>query len=226
MKTRILLSALLVLPQVLDAADPNPKDEVAAAAAKLADKASYSWTTKVTVPEGAQFPGGTIEGETEKAGLTHIAMSFGGNTSQAVMQGSKAAVSGPDGGWQSISEIESAEGPARFLARVIRNFKAPSAQATELAAATKELKLNDGTYSGDLTEAGAKAQFRFGTVNNPKGWVKFWVKDGVLTKYEFKVQGKVEFNGNESEIERTTSVEIKKIDATKVEVPEDARKKL
>jgi hypothetical protein len=56
--------------------------------------------------------------------------------------------------------------------------------------------------------------------------VKFWVKDGVLAKYEFKVQGKVEFNGNESEIERTSTIEIKKVDATRVEVPEDARKKL
>ena len=41
-----------------------------------------------------------------------------------------------------------------------------------------ELKKDGDVYSGDLTEAGAKAQFRFGTVTNPKGSVKFWIKDG------------------------------------------------
>ena len=98
--------------------------------------------------------------------------------------------------------------------------------AAELAAAAKELKKDGDAYSGDLTEAGAKAQFRFGTASNAKGSVKFWLKDGALSKYEFKVQGKVDFNGNEVDVDRATTVEIKDVGTTKVEVPEGAKKKL
>jgi hypothetical protein len=56
--------------------------------------------------------------------------------------------------------------------------------------------------------------------------VKFWVKDGVLSKYEIKVKGTVSFNGNDRDIDRTTTVEIKDIGATKIQVPEGAQKKL
>ena len=98
--------------------------------------------------------------------------------------------------------------------------------AAELAAATKELKKDGDVYSGDLTEEGAKAQFRIGTVSNPKGSVKFWLKDGALSKYEYKVKGTVSFNGNDREVDRTTTVEIKGVGTTRVEVPEDAKKKL
>ena len=47
-----------------------------------------------------------------------------------------------------------------------------------------------------------------------------------LAKYEFKVSGKVTFNGNDRDVERTTTVEIKDIGSTRVDVPEAAKKKL
>jgi hypothetical protein len=56
--------------------------------------------------------------------------------------------------------------------------------------------------------------------------VKLWVKDGLLSKYEVKVQGKVSFNGNDRDVDRTTTIEIKDIGSTKVQVPDDAKKKL
>jgi hypothetical protein len=56
--------------------------------------------------------------------------------------------------------------------------------------------------------------------------VKFWIKDGVLSKYEFKVTGKVSFNGNDRDVDRTTTVEIKDVGTTKVEVSDEAKKKL
>jgi len=157
---------------------------------------------------------------------THLTMSFGDNTTKAVLKGDQAAVTNPDGGWQSLADLDTAEGPGRFLGRMIRNFKVPAAQAAELATAAKELKKEGDVYSGDLTEDGARAQFRFGTVSNPKGSVKFWVKDGALTKFEFKVTGKVDFNGNEFDVDRTTTVEVKDVGTTKVNVPEEAKKKL
>ncbi len=56
--------------------------------------------------------------------------------------------------------------------------------------------------------------------------MKFWLKEGVLSKYEVKVKGTVSFNGNEFDNDRTTTVEIKDVGSTKVEVPAEARKKL
>jgi hypothetical protein len=162
-------------------------------------------------------------------------MSFGENKSQAVLKGDKAAVTSPDGGWQSLAELENAEGPGRFWARMLRNFKAPAAQAGEMVADVKELKKDGDAYSGDLTEAGAKTLLTFRarggggegpTTSDAKGSVKFWLKDGVLAKYEFKVTGKVSFNGNDRDVDRTTTTEIKDIGSTKVEVPEEAKAKL
>ena len=226
MKRNIMLGAALWLTGSLLAADSSPKEDITNAAKRLADKPNYSWRTTVVVPESAQFKPGPTVGKTEKDGFTHITMTFGDNTTQAVIMGDKAAVTRPDGGWRSLAELDGEEGPARFLGRFIRNFKVPAAHATELAEGTRDLIKEGDLYSGDLTETGAKAQFRFGTVSNPKGSVKFWLKDGALSKYEFKVQGKADFNGNEVDVDRTTTVEIKDVGATKVDVPEDAKKKL
>ena len=56
--------------------------------------------------------------------------------------------------------------------------------------------------------------------------MKFWVKDGVLSKYEVKVQGKVSFNGNDRDVDRTTTVQIKDVGTTKIQVSDAAKKKL
>jgi hypothetical protein len=121
------------------------------------------------------------------------------------------------------------------MGMMARNFKAPAAQAAELAAGAKDLKKEGDAYVSDLTEDVAKGLLslrgRAGggegpTVSGAKGSVKFWIKDAALSKYEFKVQGKVTFNENERDVDRTTTVEIKDVGTTKVEVPEEARKKL
>ena len=102
-----------------------------------------------------------------------------------------------------------------------------------MAAAAKELKKDGDVYASDLTEDGAKAMMTFGgrrgggpTITNPSGSVKFWLKDGVLTKYEFKVKGTMSFNGNDIDVDRDTTVEIKDVGSTKVTVPDEAKKKL
>jgi hypothetical protein len=63
-------------------------------------------------------------------------------------------------------------------------------------------------------------------VNEAKGSARFWIKDGVLARYEFKLKGKMKFGDNEFPNDRTTTVEIKDVNKTKVEVPEAARKKV
>ena len=226
MKTNLLLALALVIAPALFAADLSPKDEVIAAAKKLAEKASYSWKATVVVPESSQWKPGPTEGKTEKDGFTYVTTSMGDNVIEAVMKGDKAVITDQDGNWKSASELEGGEGRGRFMGRMVRNLKAPAAQVTELVAGIKELKKDGDAYSGDLTEEGAKAQFRMGNTTNPKGSVKFWLKEGALSKYELKVTGKVEVNGNERDLDRATTTEIKEVGTTKVNVPEAAKKKL
>jgi hypothetical protein len=63
-------------------------------------------------------------------------------------------------------------------------------------------------------------------VTDPKGWVKFWLKDGQLVKYEFKLAGKMDFGGNDFDVDRDTTIVINDVGNTKIEVPADAKKKL
>ena len=233
MKKQIVVIALTAFAGSLFAADTGGKDEVINAAKKLGEKSNYSWKTTVVVPESAQFKPGPTEGKTEKDGFTCVKMSFGGNTTELVKKGEKVAFTNRDGDWQTPADVENDQGPARFMAGMARNFKAPTAQAAEVAGATKELKKEGDVYAGDLTEQGAKdlMRFRRGGGNGPeikdaKGSAKFWVKDGVLSKYEYKVTGSMNFNGNDIDVDRATTVEIKDIGSTKVEVPEGAKKKL
>jgi hypothetical protein len=235
MKTQILFGLTTLFASSLLAADANPKDAVTSAAKKLGEKVNYSWTTTTTVPEGARWRPGPLDGKAEKDGVVHLRMTFGDNTTQAFLKGDKGAVTTPDGGWQSLAELENAEGPARFWARMLRNFKAPVTQAAEIAADTKELKKDGDSIAGELTEDGAKALLTFrprnasgegATASDAKGSVKFWLKDGALVKYETKVTGKVKFNENEMDVDRTVTTEIKEVGTTKVAVPEEAKAKL
>jgi len=232
MKKNMLFGALALLAGSLFAADSSPKDDVIAAAQKLDATAGYSWHTTVVVPEDSQFKPGPTEGKIEKGGATYVKMSFGGIITEILMQGGKTAVTDPDGDWQSLTNMENdgkgpdSQGPTRFIVGMVHNFKVPVAQATNLVVSLKGLKQDGDVYSGDLTDAGAKAQFRFGTVANPTGSARFWIKDGLLSKFEYKVQGKVTFNGNEVGLDRDTTVEITDIGTTKVAVPDEARKVL
>jgi hypothetical protein len=208
------------------AADATPKDNVTAAAKKLGESSGYSWKQTVVVPESAPFKPGPTEGKVEKGGVTFFTLSFGDNVTQIYLKGDKSAIHGPDGDWQSAKELENDEGPGRFLSAVTKSFKAPSVQAADLAAGAKELKEDGGVIASELTEAGAKSLFRFGNVTNPKGSVKFWLKDGQLTKYQFKLTGKADFNGNEFDVDRDTTIELNSVGTTKIEMPAEARKKL
>ena len=231
MKCTMLASAITLMAGSLLASDTAVKDEVTDAAQKLGSAPNYSWRTTVAVPEGSRMRPGPTEGKTAKDGVTMLKMTFGDNTAEAFLKGDKAAMLNPDGEWQSLADLDNAEGPGRFMAGMLRNFKAPAAQAADLANGAKELKKDGDTVKGELTEEAAKPLLTFrrgggATVSNAKGEVKFWIKDGTLAKYEFKVTGKVSFDGNDRDVERTTTVEIKDVGTTKIEVPEAAQKKL
>jgi len=230
--SNLFICAAAFVSSSIVAADTGSKDDLIKAAKALSEKENYSWRTTVTVPADAQFRPGPTEGKTEKNGATCLKMSFNDNTTEAFIKGKGVAIKGEDGSWQSASEMENEEGRGRFMARRMRDFKVPAEQAEEIAKEVKDLKMDGDTYSGDLTEEGAKNLMRFRRggdgpqISGAKGSAKFWVKDGVLSKFEYKVKGSMNFNGNDIDVDRTTTTEIKDVGSTKVTVPEGAQKKL
>jgi len=231
MKTIIVIGLLTSMSLSLLAADP--KEEVTAAAKSLGKKDNYSWKTTL---DFGNFNSST-EGKANQEGWACLSMTAGDNTREAFLKDGKAAVKIPDEGWQSLSELENASGNGRgrqMMVRRLKNFKTPAEEAANLVSKTKELKKEDNVYSGELTENGAKELLTLGRrrgtdapePRNAKGSVKFWIKDGTLSKYELKQSGTVKIGDNERDIDGTTTTEIKEVGSTKIDVPEAAKKKL
>jgi hypothetical protein len=237
------LAALFALPTW--AADLA--DEVKAAAKKLADKPNYSWSVKVESAQQGQGRGfAPPSGKTEKDGYTVLTYTMGERTVEAVRKGEKVAVkSGEE--WKSAEELSADNGdgaPNRrgFMARIVQQAKLPASDAQELAGRVKDLKKEGDAYSAALTAEAIKQMFNFGwrrpgdggggtggfDTSGLKGTAKFWMKDGVLSKYETRVEGKMTLgqNNREREINRATVTEIQEVGSTKIELPAEAKKKL
>ncbi len=220
-----------------------PKDDVKAAATALGDAANYSWQTTLDMGANSPFQMGPTDGKTEKGGFTTVSSTMMDNTSVVVLKGTNAAVQ-TDNGWQTVAEATAGGGggfnPGMFAARQAQNLKLPAVEAASLADLAGDLKADGDKITGDLTTDGAKAQLSFGgrggrrgggggpapEITNPKGTVTFWITGGKLTKYSFHVTGSMDRGGEPFEMDRTTTVTIKDVGTTKVDVPEDAKKKL
>jgi hypothetical protein len=232
MKSLLICSTTLLAAVSLMAAD---KDDVASAAKKLAGADNYSWTTTMVSPN---FSPGPSHGKAQHDGLVWQDFTTRDDTIEAYAKAGKGAIKTEDG-WQSLDDAAKDDGGGggfnfkRFLAMRMRDFKTPAAQAEEIAGQTKDLTKTDDTYAGDLTEEGAKSLLTFGrrggqetTVSDAKGSVKFWIKDGVITKFQTKVSGTVTRDGNDRDVDRTTTVEIKDVGATKITVPDEVKSKM
>jgi len=244
MKKNILFGAVFLMAGSLLAADT--KDEVTAAAKKLADT-SYSWKVTQDMGANAQFTPGPVEGKADKD-LTWLSTSFGDNTSIGLVKGAKVVLK-TDEGWKTADELGGGDGgfnPSTFMVTRLQNLKAPSAELQELVSKAGTLKKEGDVISGDLTKEGAESLLSFGfggrrggrgpggggpggarpAPKDAKGTLKIWLKDGAIAKYETKVTGKVDRQGEEMEMERNTTTEIKDVGTTKIEVPDEAKKKL
>lgn len=240
-------SALLLLAAA-PLAVAGPKDDLQAAAQKLADAPNYSWTTTITGGRG----GGNTDGKTQKDGATLLTLpTRDGGTRQAVIQGEQIAVQ-TDDGWQDLSDMANQQGPGRFMAMMIRNFKTPADQVRTILADTsaEPTKADDGSYSITMGEDAAKKMMSFGRrgggggggnggggaaggggggpqISNAKATAKFWLgSDGTLSKIELHTTGTLTINGEDRDIDRTTTTEIKDVGSTTVEVPAEAKAKL
>ncbi len=177
-------------------------------------------------------------------------------TTERVVKGDKSASKNQEGVWQTPEEMMAAFGGGapgggapgggapggapgggrggRGGGGMFGAVTLPAVQATDLLSKAKDVTMAAGVYSADLTEDGVKALMAFGgrgggqapEIAGAKGTVKFWIKDGTLTKYEFNVQGTMSFGGNDMPQNRTTIVEIKDVGTTTVTVPDEAKKKV
>jgi len=225
----ILLAGTLAMSAF--AANADSKSEVKDAIKKLGTQSNYSWTfTPKTEGSESVARQGPIEGKTEKDGFTWFKGTYGDTSFEAAAKGSKYAVNYA-GEWITVEE--DSEETGRYATRV-KALKDPVETAEELASKAGELKKDsDGVYSGDLTAEGAKALFgrlgrRAAEAQQAKGSVKFWIKGGLLTKYEYNLKGKMTVGEEKKEVDvsRTVTVEFKDVGSTKLTLPEGATKKL
>ncbi len=235
MKRIIVLSLVGMVANALCAADTSPKEKVTKAATSVGDKMNYSWASSTLEADGSPGRLGTIEGKAEKGGVTCLSFSVGGLPVEVCMKGEKGAAKALEG-WQTFDEIAQAGGTAAAVVRYLRSYKAPVAETATLAGKAKELKEVDGAITGELKEDAVKEMVLFGTrqregqeppkTTDLKGSVKFWLKNGALNKFEIKVAGKETTGERETDINRTTTVEIKDVGTTKMDVPDGAKAKL
>jgi hypothetical protein len=235
MKQTLIIGLIATTASGLFAADPSSKDQLTKAAKQLAEKPNYSWTTVTKEADGSSGRLGDIEGKTEKGMVTYLTLSPGGIPVEVYMKGTNGTAKALEG-WQTLDEIAQTSGTAAAVVRYLRNYKIPAAQSLQLAGSVTDLKEADGALTGDLKEDAINEMLLVGArrregqdppkTSDAKGTVKFWVKDGALTKYEVKVQGKVTAGERSFDINRTMTTEIKEVGSTKLDVPEEAKKKM
>jgi hypothetical protein len=230
MLKRMILSAAMVVGCAAFA-HASDQDDMKAALQKLADSPNYSW--KSTVEGGMAASEQT--GKTQKDGLTMVSMTRQDNTVEMVVHGKQFAVK-TDDGWKSAAELtgDDASGQQRMLAGMMRNFKTPVAQAQEFVDKLENIKKTSDGYTADLSADAAKAMLtlpRRGqnaprTITNPKVSIKVTCKDGMVTKLENHATGTITFNGEDHDIDRTTTTDFTDVGTTTVTIPDEAKAKL
>ena len=213
----------------------NPGEAVAGATRRLNDTPNYSWATSTVEADGSASKLGTIQGKAEKGGVTWLSFVVSGLPVSVCKKGDKGAANAL-AGWQTFDELAQMGGTAAAVVRYLRSYQAPAGETAMLAGKVKELKAADGAIAGELKDDAVQELLLMGSrqregqeppkTTDAKGAIKFWIQNGALTKVEIKVSGKITAGDKESVINRTTTVEIKDVGTTKIEVPDEAKAKL
>lgn len=231
MKTTWMLVCLVGTGWSLGGAAADFKAQLKAAVDKLGAAPNYSWTTTSRAEGGtATWQLGPVQGQTDKGGATYFAGSFNENRFEVAIRGPRFALKRGEA-WESSEELERT---SPRLAQRIREFMTPAAEAAWLLERTTNLQSEaEGTFGGELTPAGVKeilGRWSRAEVEpvGLKGRVRFWVREGVLTQYEYTLQAKLRVSEDRPavEVHRTITAQIKGIGTTRVNVPEPAKKML
>ncbi len=233
MKKSILLSLVILAAGTVLAADPPTTNQLQNAIAKLQSAPNFSWTLALKFP-GMPFEPGLLKGRADKDGYAVISQELGDWQLDAVFKGD-AIVLKNEGEWKLPDPSDMR---AMFTASSVTRRGTPANEAETLFKFAKEFKAGEGdVLTSDLTEEGAKDALAFGPrgssdgpppPKNASGSVKFWLKDGGLSKFESHVKGTMSFgqDGEDREFEITRTIEIQDVGATKSDIPAEAIKAL
>lgn len=237
-------TTLICLPVLLALALPSigaraadPAAQVASAAEKLAAAESYAWKTLTQTGQSGSRAG-QFEGSATKAGLIHLSSISADPGAEAYLMNGKGALK-REGLWQTLGEAAQSTntqaGAGRWVGRMLQSYKAPAAEAAELAAKSTSLRRDNDAIAGILSGDAVRAIIsRWGVrvgdaemqISDARGLIKFWVRDGLLTKYEYRVYAVLGLEGSRRTVDRTITVELDQIGTAKVDLPEEARQKL
>ena len=228
---KIFASLSLFTALSLCGAVADPKSEVMDAIKNLSQESGYSWTytPKTAGSESAKRNDTPLTGKADKEGYSLFHGEMGEVSVDIGLKGEKMVVN-YTGDWLSTAEI----GENNRTVQRLRLLKRPTDEAQMLAGKSAAVKKDgDGSYTSELDGGWSKEMFallgkRASEAPSAQGTARFWVKDGRLAKYEFVIRGKITTGDDkrETELSRTTTVEIKDVGNTKVGLPDDAKKKL
>ncbi len=232
MKQKFLFSIALLAAGSVLADDSAATIQLGNAIAKLKAAPNFSWTMTLKIP-ALQFEPGVLKGRAEKDGYAVASQELGDWTLDAVFKGDRVALK-TDGEWRLP---DPSDGRATMIAGLLTRYGTAANEAGNLLKNAAKLELGEGdVVTGELTEQGAKDALTFRPrggdgpppPKNAKGSVKFWLKDGALSKFESRVQGTVAFgqDDEERELSVTRTIEIQDVGTTKVDAPAQARQKI
>jgi len=143
---------------------------------------------------------------------------------------------GGSGGGGSPFPNEDGSNPAPAYSNLQKTLSRPHEEIGIIVAGYTDLKVEDGVVSGPLNETAAKLLLVHAgqdeiTPLTASGTFRLWVKDGVLQKYETKLEGTLAIETaakarHEVTVHQRSTTTVKDIGTTKFEVPEEAKKKL
>lgn len=111
----------------------------------------------------------------------------------------------------------------------------PHEEIAIIVAGASDLKVSDDVVTGTLSETAAALLLvhpgqKDISPRRAAGTVRLWVKNGVLQKYETRLQGTLVVEGRDGRrevtVNQTATTTISDVGTTKVEVPDEARKRL
>ncbi|KAA5537993.1 arabinan endo-1,5-alpha-L-arabinosidase [Roseiconus nitratireducens] len=218
---------LLFLSFQANADDDTLAKKLTTAIERLDQQGSYRWTTDVLVPEETRFRPGRTEGTTTRGGVTHVSTSFGPRSMHVVIDGEKAAVTNRDGRWETILLSDQGYSSQGFVASMARGVKTPAEEARTLVESLTSLQEEGNVIVATLSAESAKDQLttRRGadTIRDVKGTVRFWINDGLLTKYAVRVEGQI-VNEDQTQVTwREATVAVTDVGEAKLELPSGAR---
>ena len=203
-------------------------ESIANATKKLSESGGYSWTS---LRSGNPFWMGEVKGKVRKDGGALVSLpSRDSSYLTAFLDGKSAAET--QEGWQSLSELENAEGFGRFLGFSLRSYKVPVAELTAAVLIAEKIEGSEGVYKSQLKADGVKKLLSFGRpgegpeVMDPSGSIKITIKDESITSYELTLNGSMSFNGNDFDINRSSKVTLSGLGQAEFEFPEKAKAKL